>query len=204
MNFGFDPQHLVGTLIFMGFVLFFLYRRFRRNFGRQRLRSGYLIFRMVLLCVLGAFLLIPTFFSTELAVMTIIGAAAGVGLAIWAAKHTRFLNEDGVLYYIPHTYAGMIVTALFVGRLGYRIFVMSQPHMMGGATMDMNPGMGDFGGFGTIYHNPWTRLVFFILIGYYVYYYWFVLHESKHLKPEDMEGGVPVAPKPKAGPGGNV
>ncbi len=197
MNLDFDPQHFAQGLIFMAFVLFILYRRFRRSFGKQRLRSGYLKFRMVLLCVVGTLLLVPTLHSTELAVLTLIGAAIGVSLAIWAAKHTRFLREDGVLYYIPHTYAGMVVTALFVGRLGYKILVMTK--LMGGATMDMNPGMGDLGGFSAIYHNPWTRLVFFILIGYYVYYYWFVLHESKHLKPGDMES-APAADKP----GGSV
>lgn len=199
---NFDPQHLVSALIPTVFVFFIMYRRVRRNFGKQKLNRGYMIFRMVLLCVVGALLLIPTFFSQELAVMTIIGAAVGVGLALWAAKHTRFLNEDGRLYYIPHSYTGMVVTALFVGRLAYRVFVMSQPHAA--ITTDYQPGMGDFSYLSGLYHNPWTRLVFFILIGYYVYYYWFVLHESKHLKPEDMEGGVPVAPKPKAGPGGNV
>lgn len=202
MDMNFNPQHFVSALIPAAFVLFFMYRRVRRNFGRQKLRPGYLIFRMVLLCVVGALLLIPTFFSQELALMTILGTGIGVGLAIWAAKHTRFLNQDGVLYYIPHTYTGMIVTALFVGRIAYRVFVMAQPHAV--ITTDYQPGMGDFSYLSGLYHNPWTRLVFFILIGYYVYYYWFVLHESKHLKDSDMEGGVTASPTPKSGPGGNI
>ena len=197
-----EPQNLVGPLVAAAVTLFVLYRRFRRNFGKQKLRPGYLIFRMVLLCVVGALLLIPTFFSTELAVVTIIGAAIGVGLALWAAKHTRFLRQDGVLYYIPHTYAGVVVTALFVGCIAYRVFVNAQPHTA--IATDWNPGMGDMSMMNAFYHNPVTRLVFFILIGYYVYYYWFVLHESRHLKPEDMEDGTPVSPKPKAGPGGNI
>ena len=201
---NFDPQHFISALIPTVFVFFIMYRRVRRNFGRQKLNRGYMIFRMVLLCVVGVLMLIPTFFSQELAVMTLVGAGVGVGLAIWAAKHTKFMREDGVLYYLPHTYTGMVVTALFVGRLAYRVFVMSQPHMMGSVTMDMNPGMGDFGSFSSIYHNPWTRLVFFILIGYYVYYYWYVLHESKNLKDSDMEGGVPVPAKPKSGSRGNI
>ena len=203
MNFNFDPQHFVQALIPIVLVMFFMYRRVRRNFGRQKLRAGYLIFRMVLLCVVGALLLIPTFFSQEMAAVTIVGAAIGVGLALWAAKHTRFLREGGVLYYIPHSYTGIIVTALFVGRLIYRFMVLSQSKY-GVATMDPNVGPGDFGGMSGIYHNPVTRLIFFILIGYYVYYYWFVLHESKHLKPEDMEDGTPVSPRTKPGPGGNV
>lgn len=194
---NFDPQHLIGSLVPIALVMFILYRRVRRNFGRQKLNRGYMIFRMVVLCLVGALLLVPAFFSTQLAVLTLTGAAIGVGLAIWAAKHTRFLNQDGVLYYLPHSYTGIIVTALFVGRLAYRFVVLSQ----GGynlATTDVSMGPGDFGGLSHIYHNPVTRLVFFILIGYYGYYYWFVLHESKHLKPEDMEGG------PSDRPGGNL
>lgn len=182
----FSVQHLVNALIPTAFVVFIMFRRVRRNFGKQKLNRGYMIFRMVLLCVVGALLLIPTFFSRELAVVTVIGAAIGVGLALWAARHTRFLNQDGVLYYLPHSYTGIVVTALFVGRLVYRFVVLSQGGY-GLVATDTSMGPGDFGGMGAIYHNPMTRLVFFILIGYYVYYYWFVLHESKHLKPGDME-----------------
>jgi hypothetical protein len=200
---NFDASHIVGTLLSSALVLFIIYRRFRRNFGKQRLRPGYLIFRMVLLGVVGALLVLSSLFSTEMALVTMLGAGIGVALALWAAKHTKFLSEDGVLYYIPHTYTGMVVSALFLGRLIYRFVVLSQSKFSVAAT-DSNMGPGDFGGMGTIYHNPVTRLVFFILIGYYVYYYWYVLHESKHLKPSDMEDGVAVSAKPKSGPGGNV
>jgi len=197
MNINFDPSHFAGQALFIAFVLFIVYRRFRRNFGKQRLRPGYLIFRMVLLCVVGVLLLIPTFFSSEFALVTILGLGIGICLALWATNHTRFLKEDSILYYIPHTYAGMVVTALFIGRLAYRVVVLSQSNFAA-ATADSNPGMRDFGGMSGIYHNPLTRAVFFILIGYYVYYYWYVLHESKHLKDSDME------PTLKSGPGGNI
>jgi hypothetical protein len=202
-NFNFDAQHFVQSLIPIALVLFFLYRRVRRNFGRQKLRPGYLKFRIWLLAILGALLLIPTFFSTELALVTLLGAGIGVGLALWAAKHTKFLREDGVLYYIPHSYTGMIVTALFLGRIIYRFVVLSQSNFSV-ATTDTNMGPGDFGGLSALYHNPVTRAIFFILVGYYVYYYWYVLHEAENLKDSDMEGGVPVSPQTKSGPGGNI
>jgi hypothetical protein len=181
-----DISHLVGTTLTFGLVLFIIYRRFRRLFGRQQLRRGWMIFRVALLSVIGALLLIPSFFSQELAMALIAGVAIGVGLGIWGAKHTRFEGHDGVLYYIPHTYAGMVVSALFLGRIVYRIVVASRSAMSVAAT-DPNLGPGDFGGFGSLYHNPITFFVFFILIGYYVYYYSYVLWESKHLKPEDYE-----------------
>ncbi|HEY1992636.1 MAG TPA: hypothetical protein VGH71_09265, partial [Gammaproteobacteria bacterium] len=68
MNVAFGPQQYVGPIIVAAFVLAIMYRRVRRNLGRQKLRRSYMLFRMVLLCVVGALLLIPTFFSTQLAI----------------------------------------------------------------------------------------------------------------------------------------
>ena len=46
--------------------------------------------------------------------------AAGVGMALWGAKRTRYERRDGQLYYLPHTYTGIAVTPLVFGRLVYR------------------------------------------------------------------------------------
>lgn len=197
MNLNLDLNHLIGTLLTSAFVLFIIYRRFRRNFGRQPLRPKRMMFRMVLLCVIAALLLIPALFSTELAAITIVGLGIGVGLALWAAKHTRFLKQDGVLYYIPHTYTGIVVSALFLGRIIYRIAVVSSSVTSVATMQAQGTSPNDFGGWSAISHNPATRVIFFILIGYYVYYYWYVLHESKHMKPEDWE--QPQADKPAVG-----
>lgn len=185
-----DLNHIIGTALTFGLVLFIIYRRFRRLFGRQRLRPKSMMFRVVLLSVIGVLLLPASFFSTELALSLIVGVAVGIGLGIWGAKHTRFQKQDDVLYYIPHTYAGMVVSALFLGRIIYR-FVMISGSAFSVVSVGTAPSPGDFGGFGGIYHNPVTRCIFFILIGYYVYYYLYVLRESKHLKPEDWEQPAP-------------
>ena len=181
-----DLGHLLGTAISFGLVLFIIYRRFRRNFGKQPLNRKRLKFRIGLLTVVGVLLLPAARSSAVLALSIVVGLGIGVALGIWATKHTRFEKHDDKLYYIPHTYAGMVVSALFLGRLIYsfvlRSSVFSLAFMDGGG---LSP--GDFGGFSGIYHNPVTRCVFFILIGYYIYYYSYVLRESKHLKPEDME-----------------
>ena len=44
--------HLVGTALTFGLVLFFIYRRFRRNFGRQLLGHKRLKFRIWLLGII--------------------------------------------------------------------------------------------------------------------------------------------------------
>ncbi|HEV7165435.1 MAG: hypothetical protein ACHQAZ_06300 [Gammaproteobacteria bacterium] len=191
-----DLGHLLGTAISFGLVLFFIYRRFRRNFGKQPLRPKRMTFRIWVLGIVGFLLLPASFSSTVLALSLIVGLGIGVALGIWGAKHTRFEKHDDRLYYIPHTYAGMVVSALFIGRLIYSVVVRSSSFF---SVMTINtsmPSTSDFGGFSGIYHNPVTRCVFFILIGYYVYYYSYVLRESKHLKPEDMEDAAEAKKEP--------
>lgn len=191
MNFNFDFNHLLGQVVFFAFFLWIIYRRFRRLFGRQKLNRGWMIFRVVLLSVIGVLLVIPAVLSQQYGIALVGGLAIGVGLGVWGAKHTRFEAHDGELYYIPHTYAGMVVSALFLGRLVYR-FVFLAKSGASLATTDSSPFAG-VNGFG----SPLTYFIFFILVGYYVYYYSFVLYESKHLKPGDMEDAANK-------PGGNV
>jgi hypothetical protein len=104
----------------------------------------------------------------------------GVALGLWGAKHTRFEWHQGKLHYIPHTYAGLIVFALFLGRMLYRLLAIWQS---GGATGDPAAGASPFG---QLSHNPLTLGVFFVLIGYFVCYYGFVLKEFKQGKREDL------------------
>jgi hypothetical protein len=194
----FDAQHIVGTLISTAFVLFFMYRRFRRNFGKQLLRRGYLIFRMTLLSAIGAvflYLIFEIAYSEVLALTIVGGLAIGIGLGVWAAKHLRFENHDGRLYYIPHTYAGMIVTALFIGRLVYRFILKSSFFSSNNVIHAGSSSPDDLGGALASILNPVTLGIFFILIGYYVLYYAYVLWESKHLKPGDFEDQSPAMPK---------
>lgn len=193
---NFEPNHLIGTAAGFALVLWIIYRRFRRLFGRQELKRGRMQFRMVLLAVLGVLLVIPTLFSQELALALIAGLAVGVGLGVWGARHTRFETVDGTLYYIPHTYAGMVVSALFLGRIIYRITMFSHS-AWGVVSVDPTPGPGDLMGFGSMTHSPLTFCVFYMLAGYYVYYYNYVLYESTHLKPGDYE--KPVAPDATGG-----
>lgn len=174
----FDMNHLVGTALTTLLVLFAIYRRFRRSFGRQPLRPKSMIFRIVLLSAFGLLLLPAANASTEMALAIAAGLVAGIGLGIWGAKHTKFEKDGDKITYIPHTYTGMVVLGLFLGRLVYRFGVL----FTSGAVQASqgNP-------FAAIRHNPVSSCIFLILVGYYVYYYSYVLYESKHLKPEDYE-----------------
>jgi hypothetical protein len=168
-------EQVLGTALTAALVLFLIYRRFRRTFGRQPLRPKSMIVRMAIFSVIAVLLLPAAVRSANGALAIGVGLAVGVALGVWGAKHTRFERHETQLHYVPHTYAGMVVSALFLGRLIYRAVVLGQG-------MKSSPDA-----VGSIYQNPVTLSIFFVLIGYYLYYYGFVLWKSKHLTPADLE-----------------
>jgi hypothetical protein len=81
----------IGPFLFAALVVFAIYRRFRRNFGRQLLRPGRMTLRIVLLAVLGCALLPLALRSAQYLWAEIAGAALGIGLGLWGAERTRFM-----------------------------------------------------------------------------------------------------------------
>jgi hypothetical protein len=76
----------------------------------------------------------------------------------------------------------MVVSALFLGRVLYRVLALSHGGYSPGVA---GPGGTTPGGaLGGVYQNPLTLSVFFVLIGYYVCYYSYVLWKFKHVKRE--------------------
>ena len=51
MDFG--SEHMWGSALTAALVLFIIYRRFRRNFGRQQLRPKRMIVRMTIFAIIG-------------------------------------------------------------------------------------------------------------------------------------------------------
>jgi hypothetical protein len=159
-----------------------IYRRFRRSFGRQRLRPIRMWIRIGILTALGCSLLPAALKSGEFLFAEIAGAMAGVALGVWGAQRTRYRTYDGELHYVPHTYTGVAVSLLFIGRLVYRIAELYSMHPASGA-------MAHTEGFAppTMVRTPATVGLLFLLVGYYVCYYSMVLWKSKRISPEELE-----------------
>jgi hypothetical protein len=180
-----------GPFLLSAFVVFILYRRLRRNFGRQVLQPTRMKIRIVLFAVIGCALLPTAFRSAAFLGAEIAGLAVGAALALWGAERTRFLMYDGRLHYVPHTYTGVAVSLLFFSRLVYRfIQIYGGAHAVtaagspgGGGAMD--PGYGFSGA--SMVKSPLTVGILFVLIGYYVGYYGLVLRKSRQIRPEDIE-----------------
>lgn len=173
-------QHL-WILVVAGLVAFGIYRRFRRNFGRQRLQPTRMGVRMAILGVIGVLLASTAPRSTAFLGAAAGGALVGALLALWAAGRTRFEMHRDQLHYIPHTVTGIAVFSLFVGRMVYRIFELYSAGAFAGTTPP------------SMMQSPLTLALFFVLIGYYVVYYGRLLWKSKHLTPADLQDSATAA-----------
>jgi hypothetical protein len=186
---NFDVSQIVPVLIAL-LVLFVIYRRFRRSFGQQPLRPVRMQVRIGLLFLVGCLLLPAVFRSPAFMSAVLAGIVAGVALALWGAARTRFLRVSGQLYYVPHTYTGIAVSFLFLGRLIYRLIQVSgSVHATHAATADSaSQGFSPAG----MLQSPLTLGLYFVLMGYYVCYYSMVLWKSKRVVAEE----VSLAPQP--------
>jgi NAD/NADP transhydrogenase beta subunit len=175
-----DHPQILPYLIALAAV-FLVYRRLRRNFGQQRIRPAWMYVRIGILVLLGCTLMPLASRSGQFLAAELIGLAVGVGLGVWAASRTRYRMVDGKLHYIPHTYTGIAVSLLFVGRLVYRFVQLDAANVGGGTDMQnfSSPAM---------MRSPFTAGLLFVVVGYYVFYYSAVLWKSKRISPEDLEG----------------
>jgi len=156
----------IGAFLLASLLVFVVYRRLRRSFGQQPLLPLRMQLRILLLLIVGCLLLPSAMRSTAFLLAIFAGAALGVALAVWGAAATRFVRIAGQLYYVPHTYTGIAVSLLFIGRLGYRLVQVygSADHSFAAASM---------------LRSPLTVGLYFVLMGYYVCYYGVVLWKSK-------------------------
>lgn len=170
-----DPK-LVTPILMAGLVAFALYRRVRRNIGRQRVQRSRMQFRIGIFGVIGALVLLGSLHSMELAAALVVGLAGGLVLAWFGLQHTKFETNANGVFYTPHTYIGLAVSVLFLGRLAYRFMVM-YPQMNAAAHSNANA-------LAAYQRSPLTLAIFGVLVGYYVAYYIGVLIKSRNLAPE--------------------
>lgn len=135
-----------------------LYRRLRRNIGRQLLRPKRLIGSIVVLSLITVAIAVPAArYLPSLAALGG-GVVAGGAAAIVGLRLTRYETLEGVDYYTPNTYLGVGLSLLLVGRVIFRLVaLMSSP----AAGTSPPP---------SLFHSPLTLLVFGATAAYYVAY----------------------------------
>jgi hypothetical protein len=144
------------------FVIFVLYRRFRRLFGRQALQPARLKMRVVVLALVTGLFALRGLHSPNIAAAGLGGFAFGFALAYLGIRLTRFEVTPAGIFYTPSGYIGIALSVLLLSRLVYRFFLL-YPSMEAAKAETGNP-------FAAYQSSPLTVALFGIVIGYYMAY----------------------------------
>ncbi len=156
-------------------VLLVLYRRIRRNVGRQEFKLRRLILRLV---VFSVFTLVIAALSLDLP-SSLAGLGGGillgVPLGLLGLRLTRFETTDEGHFYRPNTYIGVAISLVLVGRLAHRL---TELHA---ASLDASHHAP------SLLQSPLTLFILGVLAGYYIFYNinLLVLHRRMGLELED-------------------
>ena len=147
-------RQLIPALI-IPFIAWRVYMRARRNIGRQpykpmHLQASIAIFTTVLVVFAYLGLRHP---------MTLVALAGGLAgscaLAWWGVRLTKFERTPQGAFYTPNTALGLGVSALFIGRILYRMVALSGTN----AVAAPQP-----------FQSPLTYFLFGLSAGYYIVY----------------------------------
>jgi len=163
-------QKVIFPILMGGLVVLAILRRVRRNIGRQPVQPGMMWFRIAVLALLGAAFAFGALRDMNLFGALLGGLAAGTALGWFGLRHTRFEHTPDGRFYTPHTWIGVAVSLLLLGRIAYR-FLVAYPSLQA-AQADGNP-------YAAMQRSPLTLAILGVLIGYYVYYYVGVLQRSR-------------------------
>src|SRR5690348_2011565 len=164
-----SPQAL-SIAVSVPLIVLIYYRRFRRLFGRQPVREGRMITRVVILALAGAMLLAVALRNPLALAADAGGLVAGAALGWWGLRLTRFERHSDGVHYIPHSWFGIGIGALLIGRLIYRFMVFSPAAQQ--AAQNTAP-------LAMYQRSPLTLALFGLLVGYYVCYYLGVIRTAK-------------------------
>jgi len=134
-----------------------LYRRFRRNFGRQPVQPRRMALRAALLALVAVGLAVLAYLKPGLGGGAFAGVLLGVGLGMVGIRLTQFETGPEGRWYTPNPYLGLALSTVLLARIVYRYFVL-QPGGM--------PAPGAAPAFG----SPLTIAMFGALVGYYLCY----------------------------------
>jgi hypothetical protein len=144
---------LVGALF-----VWAVYRRIRRNIGRQRLRLRRIIPSLTIVSLTG-FLLVALFFQeTNLMLGFVSGMVLGCIAGVFGLKLTKFDTTDEGHFYIPNTRIGVALSLLLTGRLLYKFIKNRKEFDL--SEHSMPP-----------VQSPLTFFIIGLTVGYYVVYY---------------------------------
>jgi hypothetical protein len=165
-----DPKSvtpLLLSIVAAGLIL----RRMRRSFGPQAIRIGRLKFRAGVFAAVGVLVCFASIQNVSLLGALIGGIGIGAALGYLGLKHTKFEFTERGRFYTTHAYIGLLISALFIGRLIYRASIV----------YSATQASGQFNLFSGYQKSPLTLGILGLLIGYYICFNMGVVRRSRVL-----------------------
>jgi hypothetical protein len=135
-----------------------IYRRIRRNIGRQKSRAWRHWSAAVFFPLLVALLALAAMTRPLAEAALAAGAIGGAALGVWGIRLTRFERTEEGVFYTPNSYLGVGLSLLLVARVLYRLLEIY-----------MAPG-GGAAPPSDIARNPLTLAIVGLVAGYYAAY----------------------------------
>ena len=152
----------VVPIVLGGVVAWSIYRRVRRSIGWQRLRPRRILFSLATLSLFTGLFLLSTRFQPSLLLGLGGGLLPGALLGGLSLRLTRFETTDKGHFYKPNTQIGVLLSLLFIGRLGYRFWVLRDAAMLQNSTAMPHP---------PVMQSALTLFIFGLLAGHGIVYY---------------------------------
>jgi len=144
-----------ATVLIIGIFAWSIYRRVRRNLGRQPLHPRRAKRSLVILSLVSAVIVYTSLQNTNLLLGFGGGILLGALLGFIGLKLTHFETTDAGHFYTPTTHIGVALSVLFVGRMVYH-------YIPGHAVAAQNPAMP--------FQSPLTLFILGLTVGYYLVY----------------------------------
>jgi len=164
----------VPIFLFGGLIAWSMYRRVRRNIGRQSLRPRRAVISIIVLTLVSALLVSTSLQNSRLLLGICGGLLPGVLLGFIGLRLTRFETTDEGNFYTPNAHIGVVLSMLFIGRLAYRFWVVHD-------TVAAPNGPAPF-------QSPLTLFIFGLTAGYYIVYQAGLFKHSRDQKVASQKG----------------
>jgi hypothetical protein len=163
------------VIVYIGFgalMAWSIYRRVRRNIGRQQLRPKRAIVRLVILSIFSLLICLMGFLFPAILLGFGGGLVCGGLLGLAGLKLTQFETTEEGHFYTPDTRIGVALSLLLVGRILY--------NMMTGR-YSFTPGQPP------PQPSPLTYLIIGLTFGYYIVYsIGLIVHAHEKYKQQNV------------------
>lgn len=149
-----SPYFVYAVMI--GVFAWSIYRRMRRNIGRQPLHPRRAIKSIVILSLVSVLIVGTSLQNANLLLGFGGGLLLGVALGFAGLRLTRFETNNEGHFYTPNTPIGVALSLLLVGRIAYRLWVFRDIS----AAQNHPPPM----------QSPLTFFIIGLTVGYYLVY----------------------------------